>query len=164
VRRHDGGAWSIAIVNRNRGPVKFSIALPQAGAMRMRKYAYDPAAVRHHPFGDLPGPSGALQVRDGRLGDTVGPMSLTVYTSAFDESAPAAVRGVRKTAGPDGARISWTHSAEKDLCYYRVYRIVNGKRVQIGSTIATHLVDREPSPNARYAVTAVDQSGNEGPG
>ena len=59
--------------------------------------------------------------------------------------------------------LSWTALAADDVCYYRVYRTENGQPLQIGSTVATTFVDREAPAAAAYAVTAVNQSGNEGP-
>lgn len=164
VVRNRDGAWSIAVVNRNGRATTVEIAVPdQRGSVRMRTYVYDPARVRHHPFGDLPGPSGTVTLRSGKMRVTVAPMSLTVYTAAFDEAPPPAVRGIAQAPTDGGVRVSWHPVDARDLCYYRVYRLNGAARVQIGSTIATELVDRKPIAGARYAVTAVDMSGNESP-
>ncbi len=164
VVQHRDGTWGIAVVNRNRREVPVEIAVPEARPrVALRTYVYDPGAVRHHPFGDLPGPSGSAELRAGLLRDSLAPMSLTVYTSAFDETPPPAVQGVAQTAADGGVRVSWQAVNEPDLCYYRVYRVAGSARAQIGSTIATEFLDRSPAAGARYAVTAVDMSGNEGP-
>ncbi len=161
VRNRDD-AWSIAVVNRNTHAAPVEITVPELrDSVVMRTYPYDPAKVQHHPFGDLPGPSGHATLRAGTLCDTVGPMSLTVYTSAFDETAPSAVQGVTATSTGGDVRVSWQPVDVHDLCYYRVYRVTGDASVQIGSTIATELRDRTPVADARYRVTAVDMSGNE---
>jgi hypothetical protein len=163
--RHRSGTWSVAVVNRNARPVRVAITLPDsAGSVRMRRYTYNPASVKHHPFGDLPGPDGAATMRAGKLSDTVAGMTLTVYTSAYDDTPPSRVAGVSLDRSRSGVKITWQPVAAKDLCYYRVYRIVGNSRKQIGSTIATVMTDRDAPADARYAVTAVDMSGNEGPG
>lgn len=160
---HRDGSWSIAVVNRNTRATTFELAVPeQRDSVPMRTYAYDPDAVRHHPHGDLPGPSGSVTLRAGKLRDTVAPMSLVVYTSGFDDTAPPAVEDVQHTSSDEGVRVSWQPVSVPDLCYYRVYRLHGDARTQIGSTIATALLDRTPVAGARYAVTAVDMSGNEG--
>ena len=162
VVRHRDGAWSIAIVNRNKSAVSAEIAVPdRRRAVRMRAYVYDPSAVQHHPFGDLPGPTGVATMTNGKLRATVRPLSLAVYTSAFDEAAPPAVQGITPAYAEGGVRVTWKPSSAKDVCYYRVYRLSGGTKTQIGSTIATHFMDRQPVPDGRYTVTAVDISGNE---
>jgi hypothetical protein len=106
----------------------------------------------------------------GKLVDTVEAGTLAVYTTAYDDAAPAAVRGLevqqirdtRLTGATAGAnRLTWTPSAESDLCYYRIYH--NG--VRIGSTAVVEYIDSGPMRNQSgpYAVVAVDRSGNPGP-
>ena len=168
--RHDGaGTYSVAVVNRYPGdvPVAISLAGAPAGA-RFRKYVYDPDNVPTHPYGDLQGPTGTIALRGEKLEDTLGKGTLTVYTTAYDETPPRPVRGL--TVGQDEAghpRLHWRANTEPDLCYYRVYRsdraaLAPTAAAQIGSTIATEFVD-EAAPldqAVRYVVAAVDQSGN----
>ncbi len=164
VRHENGRTWSAAVVNRNSRAVPIEIEFPDDGPpASLRRYVYDPASVKHHPFGDLPGPSGVVQPRSGKLTDRVGPMTLTVYTSAFDDVRPGRVGRLRLSRDGDDNGLSWQAVAARDVCYYRVYRVVAGKRVQVGSTIATEFTDRGAPAGAHYAVTAVDMSGNEGP-
>lgn len=161
VQHHDSRSWSIAVVNRNDRAVPVRVSIVDGpDSARFRKYAYDPKAVRHSPFGDLPGPVATIAMRTGTMADTVGPMSLTVYTTAYSTRRPQPVRGVRIVREGDGNRVTWEPSDASDLCYYRVYRVEGRQRRQVRSTIATSIADDGPA-GARYAVTAVDQSGNE---
>lgn len=98
-------------------------------------------------------------------------LPVTVYTTVYDDDAPAAVAGLQVGTTPEGKpRLSRRANAEPDLCYYRVYRLPTPNaapsvRNQIGSTVATSFVDRSaPAEGAFvYRVLAVDQSGNAGP-
>jgi hypothetical protein len=161
VQRWDSRAWSIAVVNRNGRDVALRIGMPSAGTGKLRKYVYDPSNVKHHPYGDLPGPVAVVTVKQGRLEDRVLPGTLTVYTSAYDDTPPPAVTGMRVEQTTEGNRITWQKSTATDICYYRVYRIANGVKQQIRSTITTTVLDKGAPASARYAVTAVDTSGNE---
>ncbi len=135
LRHRDGGTWSIAIVNRNQRDVPLHLTFqgdtPRAS---LRKYVHDPAHPAQHPFGDLPGPTATIDLRDGRLTDTLAAGTLTVYTSDFDARPPARVAGLKIDRAADGRdRLTWTPSPEADLCYYRIF--CDDK--QIGSTVAT---------------------------
>jgi hypothetical protein len=168
--QHQGAkTWSIAVVNRNTRAVPVAIAVEGASpSASFRKYVYDPNHVPFHPFGDLQDPAGKVAMRDGRLTDTVGPLTLTVYTTAYDDEPPAPVQGLKVEARGDGNRdLSWQASSEKDLCYYRVFRsdradFAPDVKTQIGSTIAAHFTDAkaEPGKEYHYKVLAVDTSGN----
>jgi hypothetical protein len=133
-----------------------------------RKYVYDPNNIPQHPFGDLQPPSGTVAMTAGRLADTVGPLTLTVYTTACDDEAPAPVQGLKAEPGDGGKRrLSWQASPEKDFCYYRIFRsdradFAPDVPTQIGSTIATHFTDAkaESGREYHYKVVAVDTSGN----
>ena len=88
-------------------------------------------------------------MKDGRLTDTVGPMTLTVYTTACKDNAPAPVQGLKVEPAADGKRrLTWQASDAPDFCYYRVFRsdqadFVPDVKTQIGSTIATHVHGRQ---------------------
>ncbi len=173
VRHHDAGSWSIAVVNRcpTRVPISLQVKGDQTSAT-LRKYVYDPANIPFHPFGDMQAPEGLVEMASGKLEDSVGPSTLTVYTSAFDAVRPAAVAGITASKQDDGAwRVEWQANAEEDFCYYRVYgsdepAFELAVENQVGSTIATHFIDRRPEQAERrfYRVIAVDTSGNAGPG
>jgi len=101
------------------------------------------------------------------LSDAVEGSSLAVYTTAYDDTPPAPVRGLEVTRIHDtrlageavgATRLAWTPNSEPDLCYYRIYH----HGVRIGSTAATEFLDSGPG-NSRpggYAVVAVGRSGN----
>jgi len=166
---HADGAWSVAMVNRNRGGVSIDLAIDGAPLdARFRKYVYDPLNVPQHPFGDLQPPEDVVEMSDGRLEDMLTGGTLTVYTTAYDEQAPAAVSGLTTTSTPEGVEVTWDASADEDLCYYRVYRAAREPvpltvQGQIASTVANRLLDRTGHRESRYAVVAVDKSGNAGP-
>jgi hypothetical protein len=172
IKHHADGTWSIAVVNRNNSPVPVVLQIDGAKpAASFRKYVYDPNNIPSHPFGDLQGPSGKVAMKDGRLADTVGPMTLSVYTTAYDDDLPAPVQGLKVEAADGVARrLTWQPCAVPDLCYYRVFRSERPDfspdvRNQIGSTIATTFTDAraEPGKQYQYKVLAVDTSGNASP-
>ena len=80
----------------------------------------------------------------------------------FPPSAPA---GLSAVTGTKSVELVWARNTEPDLALYRVYRAAgSGDWQKIGETRATpNYSDRTVSPRAtfRYAVSAVDQSGNE---
>ncbi|MHC5053135.1 MAG: hypothetical protein ACYTKD_00280 [Planctomycetota bacterium] len=173
LRHRGSNTWSVAVVNRNARDAALRLSFeglaPEEFALsaRLRKYVYDPARVPQHPFGDLQEPERTVRMTGGRLADTVGAGCLVVYTSAFDDDAPARVRDLRVVATGNGTRLSWRASDEADLCYYRVYRSRRAgfeptPETRIGSTVATEFADTSAGPAAQhqYAVVAVDTSGN----
>jgi hypothetical protein len=171
LQHDEGKTWSVAVLNRRAQAARISIRL---GALQdsaaFRKYVYDPRHVPVTDDGDLQEPEGKVTPSGGKLEDTVEAGTLAIYTTAYDDAVPAAVRGLevqriqdtRLTGARAGAnRLRWTPSAESDLCYYRIYH--NG--VRIGSTAATEYIDSGPTRNQKgpYAVVAVNRSGNPGP-
>jgi hypothetical protein len=169
VRHQGAGTWSIAVVNRNARAVPLNLLMDGvAPEANFRKYVYDPNNIPQHPFGDLQDPAGKVAMKDGRLTDTVGPLTLTVYTTAYHDEPPAPVQGLKVEPAEGGkTRLSWQASPEKDLCYYRVFRsdradFAPETPAQIGSTIATHFTDAKDAAGKtyHYKVLAVDTSGN----
>ena len=169
VQHHGAKTWSIAVVNRNSRSVPVAVAVQGATpSASFRKYVYDPKHIPFHPFGDLQAPVGKVAMKDGRLTDTVGPLTLTVYTTAYDDNPPGPVQGLKVDAAADGKRnLTWQANDEKDFCYYRVFRsdrtdFVPDAKTQIASTIATKFTDAkaELGKEYHYKVLAVDNSGN----
>lgn len=168
--RHADGRWSIAVVNRYQAAVPVEINLPigQAEPPVFRKYLYDATNVKKHPFGDLPGPVATLTLA-GTLRDTLGPHTLAIYTTTYDATPPAPVRGLLVKTEETGAKtLRWQPNRDADFCYYRVFRskhtdLSPSPETQIASTIATSFTDMTPVEGDSYKVLAVDQSGNAGP-
>jgi hypothetical protein len=165
--QHAGVTWSIAVVNRYHNAVPLKLNLPVKNT-RFRKFVYDAAKVTHHPFGDLPAPEKTLTLKSGSVADSIKANSLTVYTSQFDEKAPAPVSQLQMHTVDGKRKLTWAANTENDFCYYRIYRS-NSKEFrlttdrQIGTTIVNEFEDEKASAQMPfYAVVPVDQSGNAG--
>jgi hypothetical protein len=84
-----------------------------------------------------------------------------------DEFPPATPTGLIATASPSSVELSWNSNAEPDLAGYRVYRSTSGgpfeKLADVNAIppYSDHAVERGKA--YRYAVTAMDKSGNESP-
>jgi hypothetical protein len=83
-----------------------------------------------------------------------------------DVAAPATPAGLAVLPQEGGIELLWSPSAEPDLAGYRVYRTAPGgppeKVAEVGSTRASWLDETARRGVVyRYAVTAVDQAGNE---
>ncbi len=94
-------------------------------------------------------------------------LSAEVTITPKDIYPPAAPQGLRVVAGPGSIELTWDRSPAPDLAGYRVYRSAAGGAWQkIGETsqVPTYS-DRqiEGGKAYEYAVTAVDQAGNESP-
>jgi hypothetical protein len=168
LRHDEDQTWSIAVLNRQSQPARVSLRLAALhDSKSFRKYVYDPRQVPVTDDGDLQAPEGKIAPRSGLLVDDVEPGTLAVYTTAYDETAPAEVRGLEvqriqdtrySGATASANRLRWTPSPEPDFCYYRIYH--NG--VRIGSTAVAEYIDAGPTQHDKgpYAVVAVDRSGN----
>ncbi|HEY3322723.1 MAG TPA: carbohydrate binding domain-containing protein [Planctomycetota bacterium] len=165
VQHHGAKTISVAVINRYNAPAEVKVgvvpaSLPagtEAGTtLKLRKYVYETAHVPQHPFGDMQAPAGQIEMKDGAFSDNVAPLSLSVYTSEYDDDPPAAVKDVKAEKNAEGKwRVSWSANTEADFCYYRVYR----GETQMGSTVATEFTSEG---EGQYRVIAVDQSGNAG--
>lgn len=142
--RHEKGTWPVAIVNRNERETAVSVALPDKVATPWRKYEYLVASPPRTEDGDLPGPVGRVKT----LKDKVKPLSLTNYTTAYADAAPAPVTGLKTERFHDtrlpGAfawaqRVTWKQSASNDVVYYRVF--YGDQRA--GSTATTEFIDED---------------------
>ncbi|MCX6626921.1 MAG: hypothetical protein NTW28_04730 [Candidatus Solibacter sp.] len=80
---------------------------------------------------------------------------------------PAAPKGVQAASAPNSIELNWEGNSEGDLSGYRVYRGEgNGALEKIADVSAVpSYSDRrvEHGKTYRYAIAAVDQTGNEGP-
>ncbi len=85
--------------------------------------------------------------------------------SPKDEFPPAAPINLRATASTSTVELSWDANSETDLANYRVYRSVDGgafQKIAEVSDIPTYSDKTvQPGKTYRYALTAVDKSGNE---
>jgi len=171
--RHETGTWSVAIINRNQRAASVSVSLPANVDKPWRKYEYRVAAPPRTEDGDLPGPVGKVKALKGpakALADRVQPLSLTIYTTAYEDEAPAPVTELKAERFQDtkipGAfawaqRVTWKPSASKDVIYYRVF--YGDERA--GSTATTEFIDEDAhrKPDIKWRVVAVDSSGNASP-
>lgn len=91
--------------------------------------------------------------------------SETALVKPVDRFPPAAPKGLTALAGPSSVELSWDPNQESDLAGYYVYRWVgDAAPVRITDLLATpHYSDKDARSGARYryAVSALDASGNE---
>jgi hypothetical protein len=90
-----------------------------------------------------------------------GPVAITPE----DKFPPAVPAGLQALAGTDTIELAWDRSAESDFKCYRVYRAVeNGELERIADLVETPAFSDKAIQSGkkyRYAVSAVDQKGNE---
>jgi len=95
----------------------------------------------------------------------VGPESTTV--TAEDKTPPAVPVGLEVKASEAGAYVTWEPNSESDLAGYRVFRSewpdTGFKSVTDRLTGGVGFFDSSYRPGLYYAVSAVDESGNESP-
>jgi len=138
-----------------------------------RKYIYDPKDPPFNYFGDLQQHAKTVEVINHQFSDTLGAFVVTVYTTRYDDVAPAAVSNLSVEAAEienrDRNVLNWDENQEGDLCYYRIYRspdedFIPSPELELATTIRTKYIDRTVHnlPQYYYKVIAVDQSGNAG--
>lgn len=90
-----------------------------------------------------------------------GPVAITPE----DKFAPAVPAGVTASRGLHSVELAWERNTEPDFKGYRVYRAVaDGPLERIADMIEAPSfsdVNIDPGKNYRYAITSIDQSGNE---
>ena len=95
------------------------------------------------------------------VSETAGPAAI----SYIDTFAPAVPSGFAVTAGVDSIELTWERNTETDFRGYRIYRSIGTNPWErIADLVeAPNYTDRKVIPGARYryAVTSVDQTGNE---
>ncbi len=91
--------------------------------------------------------------------------SAEVTITPRDTFEPAAPAGLSAFPAPDSIELTWQRNAEADLAGYRIYRATPGgafeKMADAGQIPAYSDRAVEHGKQYRYAVTAIDQSGNE---
>ncbi len=92
-------------------------------------------------------------------------LSPAVEITPKDAFAPAVPGGLTGVVGIGSIELAWDRSPEPDVAGYRVYRSTDGAQWQpVGAqTAAASYSDRgaKAGTTYKYAVTAVDQNGNE---
>lgn len=153
--RRGTNTFSVVVINRNNFEAPVRIDLGSTPKKPFRKYIFNPSNPPLHPFGDLPTADALLRATEGIITDRLQPLSFVVYTTDYDDTAPASVANVR-SENADGKRIvRWSPSDEDDFCYYRVF--ADGK--QVGSTVATYMLLPD-GVKGKVTVRSVDNSGN----
>lgn len=101
----------------------------------------------------------------GVNGTTESEISAPYEVTPVDKFAPAVPAGVIAVAGIGSIELVWERNTEPDLRGYRIYRAVGDGPLQpLGDIVDTpSYSDRqiEAGKHYRYAVTSVDQAGNE---
>jgi hypothetical protein len=84
-----------------------------------------------------------------------------------DRFPPAVPAGLTALAGPSSIELSWDPNTEPDFAGYFVYRAVSGGALErlAGPLSAPSFSDKGARPGVKYsyAISAVDQTGNESP-
>ena len=94
-------------------------------------------------------------------------LSASVSLTPVDKFPPAVPAGLRASTAPNSIELNWEPNAEPDLAAYRVYRAIAGGPFEkiADVTAVPSYSDRatEHGKTYRYAITAIDRSGNESP-
>jgi hypothetical protein len=96
--------------------------------------------------------------------DAESEMSAPVGITPVAKFPPAVPTGLRAVAGTESIELEWERNTEPELKGYRVYRAVNGGEWErIAEVDVPSYSDRaiKPGRRYRYAVSAIDQAGNE---
>ena len=101
-----------------------------------------------------------------QLPPILGPAADEIVVDTKDVFPPPSPGGFLVLLEPDGARLVWNPVLAADLAGYRVYRMEPGAtswaKVADGFS-ETLWFDKGSRPGTRYAVAAIDRSGNESP-
>lgn len=104
-------------------------------------------------------------VQQAGAGEAESELSAAVEVLAADVAAPAAPSGLRAVGGLGAVELAWEPSPEPDVSRYRLYRSTAGEAwVPIAEPELPAYRDQsvETGTVYRYAVSAVDEAGNEG--
>jgi hypothetical protein len=105
----------------------------------------------------------SLMAADGARAESA--LSDPISIVPLDRFPPAVPSGLTALAGPSSIELTWDPNAETDFAGYFVYRAANGgafKRLA-GPLATPSFSDKDAHPGIKYgyAVSAVDQAGNE---
>ncbi len=107
----------------------------------------------------------SLMTADGARAESA--QSDPISIVPVDRFPPAVPTGLTALAGPSSIELSWDPNPEPDLAGYIVYRAVSGGALErlAGPLAAPSFSDKgtRPATAYKYAVSAVDQTGNESP-
>jgi fibronectin type 3 domain-containing protein len=91
--------------------------------------------------------------------------SAVVTITPKDEFAPAAPAGLTALAGINSVEISWDRNTEEDLKGYKIYRALEAGPLEVIAPLIEEPAYSDktvmPGKKYRYAVSAIDQTGNE---
>jgi hypothetical protein len=103
----------------------------------------------------------------GRGREAESELPAEVSITPKDTFPPAAPSGFRASAALGSIELSWDRSPEADVAGYRIYRAASGagfdRIAETGETPAYSDRSAAAGVTYRYAVSAFDQAGNEGP-
>jgi len=104
-----------------------------------------------------------VDIGDGKEAESE--LTAPVAITPLDTFPPAVPAGLRAAASPNSIELAWDRNSESDLAGYRIYRAEGSggfNKIAEGSQIPNYS-DRaiEHGKSYRYAVSAVDQAGNE---
>jgi len=169
LKSRDGLVTLIA-VNRSKKRIGFKLHDSQRKGTEMRQYNYCVTNPPTFRFGDMQQWGSVLGKGGHGRGSTfsVPGETLAVLRTVGDREPPEQIRFVDVSEAEGGGNLlKWDAVVDKDLCYYRVYRmnmknIRFAKKTHIGSTQATQFADRDPpkGKKAYYGVVGVDVHGN----
>jgi hypothetical protein len=107
----------------------------------------------------------SLVTADGARAESA--LSDPISIVPVDRFPPAVPAGLTVLAGPSSIELSWDPKSEADFAGYFVYRAASGGALErlAGPLSAPGFSDKGARPGTayRYAVSAVDQTGNESP-
>ena len=165
VKNNADGSWTVVVINRKDTDAPVSIKFNATAPTKpLRKFVYDPANWPQNNFGDLQEYVKKVSVNGTTITDVIAANTMALYTTEYDDIAPAAVTGLATTSGFNTVNLLWNANTESDLCYYRIYRGTKSNfkpaaENQIASTIGTTYTDKGVS-KFFYKVLAVDKYGN----
>ena len=151
IQRASDGAITVLLVNRNPGAVRVeldlgTVAVPAPAPLSLRSPAPAAPSLRR----PARPPTSWWPMAGSRLVQDLPPQSQVLLTAAYETTPPAPATGIAVRPQPTGVSVSWHPVDADDLCYYRVYRLVDDERRQVGlhHRHPAHRSRRTPRPTA----------------